>query len=202
MSSILQCLTYLHRKAVYWFIAPTTTMQKTTTVNKQAWHCRNKGSFGLANVPNPNPGIFFSPCHQKTRAANPITSPLNMKANTKDQCLYCKFLVHFSQSMKKEVTLEERPRPAFEQFSNCTNVHHFYFPNVQFKGMEEENITAICQPRCLLATRSQWSTQSITFIVSQFAREICLLSSDWSIVPVSQWGKSGQGIPQYGSIPS
>ena len=132
----------------------------------------------------------------------PNMSPLNMKANTKDQCLYCKFLVHFSQSMKKEVTLEERPRPAFEQFSNCTNVHHFYFPNVQFKGMEEENITAICQPRCLLATRSQWSTQSITFIVSQFAREICLLSSDWSIVPVSQWGKSGQGIPQYGSIPS
>ena len=149
----------------------------------------------LLSVSSEDPGCQpnMSPTHHSVKS---------MKVNTKDQCLYCKFLVHFSQSMKKEVTLEERPRPAFEQFSNCTNVHHFYFPNVQFKGMEEENITAICQPRCLLATRSQWSTQSITFIVLKFAREICLFFSDWSIVPVSQWGKSGQGIPQYGSIPS
>ena len=155
-----------------------------------------QGIFWVGQCPQSQSWDILLSVSPEDPGCQPNMSPLNMKANTKDQCLYCKFLVHFSQSMKKEVTL------AFEQFSNCTNVHHFYFPNVQFKGMEEENITAICQPRCLLATRSQWSTQSITFIVSQFAREICLLSSDWSIVPVSQWGKSGQGIPQYGSIPS
>ena len=155
-----------------------------------------QGIFWVGQCPQSQSWDILLSVSPEDPGCQPNMSPLNMKANTKDQCLYCKFLVHFSQSMKKEVTL------AFEQFSNCTNVHHFYFPNVQFKGMEEENITAICQPRCLLATRSQWSTQSITFIVLKFAREICLFFSDWSIVPVSQWGKSGQGIPQYGSIPS
>ena len=184
-----------------------------------------QGIFWVGQCPQSQSWDILLSVSPEDPGCQPNMSPLNMKANTKDQCLYCKFLVHFSQLMKKEVTLEARPRPAFEQFSNCTNVHHFYFPNVQFKGMEEENITAICQPRCLLATRSQWSTQSIkktmtkrqkdkdkktkrqqtqsiTFIVLKFAREICLFFSDWSIVPVSQWGKSGQGIPQYGSIPS